>query len=260
MAVHPAPENHGIKFTRADLPGKPVIPARFNCVVDTSLATVIGSNGVIVSTIEHLMASLAGLSVDNALVELSDYEIPVMDGSAGPFAKLIMEAGIEEQQAPRHFFCLEQPIVLETEGKFVGAFPDSTFKITCQIDFDHPLIRQQIRTVEMTATAFQQEISSARTFGFLQEVEFLKRCGLARGGSLENAVVVDDSDILNSGGLRFEDEFVRHKILDCIGDFSLLGMPLQAHIVASKSGHAFNHAFLKKFFKSRYAWRTQTLL
>jgi UDP-3-O-[3-hydroxymyristoyl] N-acetylglucosamine deacetylase len=260
MNIRPAPENHGIKFMRADLPGKPVIPARFNRVVDTSMATVVGSNGVVVSTIEHLMACLAGLAIDNALIELSAYEIPVMDGSAGPFAETIMAAGIKDQAAPRHFFRVRKPIVLEADDRFVAAYPDSTFRVTCEIHFDHPVIKQQSCSIEVSDTAFQCEVSCARTFGFLREIELLQNYGLARGGSLDNAIVVDDHTILNSEGLRFEDEFARHKLLDCIGDFSLLGMPLLAHIVTRKSGHAFNHAFLKKFFESRDAWDTLTFL
>ena len=259
LTLKPAPVNHGVKFIRKDLPDNPTIPARFNCVVDTSLATVIGSDGVIVSTIEHLMACLAGLSIDNVVVELNSYELPVMDGSAGPFTRMIMEAGIQEQEAPRHFFVLKEPIELEQDGKFVGAYPDTTFKITCNIDFDHPLIRQQSCSIEVEDHIFEREISSARTFGFLHEVEYMKRYGLARGGSLDNAVVIDENDILNDDGLRFQDEFVRHKLLDCIGDFSLLGMPILAHIVTSKSGHAFNHAFLENFFKNKASWQTLTL-
>lgn len=259
LTLKPAPVNHGVKFIRKDLPDNPTIPARFNCVVDTSLATVIGSDGVIVSTIEHLMACLAGLSIDNVVVELNSYELPVMDGSAGPFTRMIMEAGIQEQEAPRHFFVLKEPIELEQDGKFVGAYPDTTFKITCNIDFDHPLIRKQSCSIEVEDHIFEREISSARTFGFLHEVEYMKRYGLARGGSLDNAVVIDENNILNDDGLRFQDEFVRHKLLDCIGDFSLLGMPILAHIVTSKSGHAFNHAFLENFFKNKASWQTQTL-
>ncbi len=259
LTLKPAPINHGIKFVRKDLPDDPTIPARFNCVVDTSLATVIGSDGVIVSTIEHLMACLAGLSIDNVIVELDSYEVPVMDGSAGPFTRMILEAGIQEQEAPRHFFVLKEPIELEQDGKFVGAYPDTTFKITCNIDFEHPLIRQQSCSIEVEDHIFEREISSARTFGFLHEVEYMKRYGLARGGSLDNAVVIDENDILNEGGLRYQDEFVRHKLLDCIGDFSLLGMPILAHIVTSKSGHAFNHAFLENFFNTKASWQTLTL-
>ena len=259
LTLKPAPINYGIKFVRKDLPDNPTIPARFNCVVDTSLATVIGSDGVIVSTIEHLMACLAGLSIDNVIVELDSYEVPVMDGSAGPFTRLIMDAGIQQQEAPRHFFVLKEPIELKQDGKFVGAYPDTTFKITCNIDFEHPLIRQQSCSIEIEDDIFEHEISSARTFGFLHEVEYMKRYGLARGGSLDNAVVIDDNGILNPDGLRYKNEFVRHKLLDCIGDFSLLGMPILAHIITHKSGHAFNHAFLENFFNSKTSWQTLTL-
>ncbi len=259
LTLKPAPINYGIKFVRKDLPNNPTIPARFNCVVDTSLATVIGSDGVIVSTIEHLMACLAGLSIDNVIVELDSYEVPVMDGSAGPFTRLIMESGIQQQEAPRHFFVLKEPIELKQDGKFVGAYPDTTFKITCNIDFEHPLIRQQSCSIEIEDDIFEHEISGARTFGFLHEVEYMKRYGLARGGSLDNAVVIDDNGILNPDGLRYKNEFVRHKLLDCIGDFSLLGMPILAHIITHKSGHAFNHAFLENFFNSKTSWQTLTL-
>ena len=259
LTLKPAPVNHGIKFVRKDLPDDPTIPARFNRVVDTSLATVIGSEGVIVSTIEHLMACLAGLSIDNIIVELDSYEVPVMDGSAGPFTNMIMEAGIREQESSRHFFVLKEPIELEQDGKFVGAYPDTTFKISCNIEFEHPLIRKQSCSIEVLDHIFEREISSARTFGFLHEVEYLKQYGLARGGSLDNAVVIDENQILNEGGLRYQDEFVRHKLLDCIGDFSLLGMPILGHIVTSKSGHAFNHAFLERFFSKKASWQTLTL-
>jgi UDP-3-O-[3-hydroxymyristoyl] N-acetylglucosamine deacetylase len=259
LMLRPAPVNYGIKFVRKDLPNDPTIPARFNCVVDTSLATVIGADGVIVSTIEHLMSCLAGLSIDNVVVELDSYEVPVMDGSAGPFTRSIMAAGIREQKAARHFFVLKEPIELKQDGKFVGVYPDTTFRITCNIDFEHPLIRNQSCTIEVMDFIFEREISNARTFGFLHDVEYLKRYGLARGGSLDNAVVIHDKGILNREGLRFNDEFVRHKLLDCIGDFSLLGMPILGHIVTHKSGHAFNHAFLENFFKNKASWETRTL-
>jgi UDP-3-O-[3-hydroxymyristoyl] N-acetylglucosamine deacetylase len=226
--------------------------------VDTSLATVIGTDGVIVSTIEHMMACLTGLSIDNAIIEIDSYELPVMDGSAGPFTRLIIQSGIQEQSAPRHFFVLKEPIILEQDGKSVEAYPHDTFRITCQIDFDHPLIGKQSYSIEVVDTVFEQEISNARTFGFLNEVEMMRSFGLARGGSLENAVVIDDKQILNQDGLRYKDEFVRHKLLDCIGDFSLLGIPMKAHIRTNRSGHAFNHAFLKRFFEEKNAWATET--
>lgn len=205
------------------------------------------------------MACLAGLSIDNVIVELDSYEVPVMDGSAGPFTRMILEAGIQELDAPRHFFRLTEPIELEQDGKFVGAYPDDTFKITCHIEFEHPLIRSQSCTIEVVDHVFEREISGARTFGFLHEVEYMKRYGLARGGSLDNAVVIDEKNVLNDEGLRYEDEFVRHKLLDSIGDFSLLGMPILGHIVTRKSGHAFNHAFLERFFSKKASWQTQTL-
>jgi UDP-3-O-[3-hydroxymyristoyl] N-acetylglucosamine deacetylase len=257
LTIKPAPINYGIKFIRTDLQNNPSINAHFNKVVDTSLATVIGSNGCIVSTIEHLMASFAGFSIDNAMVELDAYEVPVMDGSAGPFIDLIKTAGIKEQPAARHFFVIKEPIVLEEDSKKVAVCQADTFKITCSIEFDHPLIGRQSYEMEISDDVFEAEICRARTFGFLHEVEYMKRYGLARGGSLENAVVIDKNRILNQDGLRYSDEFVRHKILDCLGDFSLLGMPILGHLVVEKSGHAFNHAFLEKFFSEKRSWETR---
>lgn len=259
LAIKPAPVNHGIIFNRTDLLNCPGITAHFNQVVDTSLATVIGSGGCIVSTIEHLMASFAGLSIDNALVELDAYEVPVMDGSAEPFIKMIKSAGIKNQPAPRHFFLIKEPIVLEEDDKSVSIYPSDTFKITYTIEFNHPLIKKQTYSLEISDEIFERTICKARTFGFLHEVEYMKRYGLARGGSLENAVVIDKDRIVNEDGLRFENEFVRHKILDCLGDFSLLGMPVLGHLIVVKSGHAFNHAFLKKFFSQKKSWETRTI-
>jgi UDP-3-O-[3-hydroxymyristoyl] N-acetylglucosamine deacetylase len=259
LAIKPAPPNHGIKFIRKDLLNCPVISAHFNMVVDTSLATVIGYEGFIVSTIEHLMASFAGLSIDNALVEVDSYEMPIMDGSAGPFTSMIKSAGIKELDAPRYFFIVKEPIELIEEGKMVGIYPCSTYKITCTIEYDHPLINQQSYSVEVSDHVWEQDISRARTFGFLHEYEYLKQYGLARGVTLENVIAIDDKDVLNESGLRFQNEFVRHKILDCIGDFSLLGMPILGHVVAKKAGHAFNHSFLKKFFAEKESWETRTI-
>ncbi|NQT71120.1 MAG: UDP-3-O-acyl-N-acetylglucosamine deacetylase [Desulfobacteraceae bacterium] len=259
LTINPAPSNHGIKFIRTDLPDCPSISAHFNMVVDTSLATVIGIDGFIVSTIEHLMACLAGLSIDNALVELDTYEMPIMDGSAGPFTELIRAAGIKDQVAPRFCFLIKEPIEFKKDGKFVGVYPCSTYKITCTIEFDHDLIKRQTYSVDLTDLVFEREICRARTFGFLHEYEYLKQHGLALGVSLDNVVAIDSHKVLNDGGLRYQDEFVRHKILDCIGDFSLLGMPILGHIVAKKSGHAFNYAFLKEFFAQKGSWETVIL-
>ena len=259
LTIKPAPPNHGIKFIRTDLLDCPVISAHFNMVVDTSLATVIGFEGFIVSTIEHLMASFAGLSIDNALVEIDNYEMPIMDGSAGPFTSMIKAAGIKELDTPRYFFVIKEPIELKKDEKMVGVYPCSTYKITCTIEFDHPLIKKQSYSVDVSDHIWESEISRARTFGFLHEYEYLKKNGLARGVTLENVIAIDDKDVVNEGGLRYQDEFVRHKILDCIGDFSLLGMPILGHVVAEKSGHAFNHSFLKKIFAEKESWETRTI-
>jgi UDP-3-O-[3-hydroxymyristoyl] N-acetylglucosamine deacetylase len=259
LTINPASDNHGIKFIRTDLQDCPVISAHSNMVVDTSMATVIGYDGFIVSTIEHLMSCFAGLSIDNALVELDTYEMPIMDGSAGPFTSLIKEAGIKEQDALRSFFVVKEPIELKKDGKAVGIYPCSTYKITCTIEFDHTLIKKQSCSIDVSDQVFEREICRARTFGFLHEYEYLKRYGLSRGVSLENVVVIDKHDVINDDGLRYQDEFVRHKILDCIGDFSLLGMPILGHVVLYKSGHAFNHAFLKKFFAQKESWEARTI-
>ena len=259
LTIRPAPANHGIRFVRTDLPGRPGVSALFRNVVDTSLATVIGAEGCIVSTIEHLMAALSGMAIDNAIVEVDAYELPIMDGSAGPFTELIQNAGIARQEGSQCYFKVNTPISLSNGGKSVTIHPADHFRITCTIEYDHPLIGTQTCDVVVDRQTFRKEISCARTFGFLHEVEMMKRYGLARGGSLDNAVVIDGQRVLNEGGLRFTDEFVRHKALDCIGDFSLIGMPIMGHIVTNKSGHAFNHAFLEKFFSEKTSWETCTL-
>lgn len=259
LTIKPAPVNHGIRFVRIDLPGTPGVTAHFNNVVDTSLATVIGAEGCIVSTVEHLMAGFTGMSIDNAIVEVNAYELPIMDGSAGPFTRLIKSAGTLPQEGRKCFFKVNEPISLSENGKSVSVYPADGFRITCTIAYDHPLIGTQTCDFVIGRETFEKEICAARTFGFLHEVEMMKRYGLARGGSLENAVVIDGDHVLNEGGLRFPDEFVRHKALDCIGDFSLIGMPILGHVVANKSGHAFNHAFLEKFFKEKKSWETCTL-
>jgi UDP-3-O-[3-hydroxymyristoyl] N-acetylglucosamine deacetylase len=260
LSVKPAPVNHGIKFYRIDLPGTPCVSAHFNRVVDTSLATVIGEDGCIVSTIEHLMASLSGHAIDNAIVEIDSYELPIMDGSAGPFSDLIRSAGVTEQDRPRCFFMLNAPIELHENGKSVCVYPSNELRISYTIEYDHPLIGAQTASFRITEESFDTEIAKARTFGFLHELEYMQKFGLAKGGSLDNALVVGRDGLINKGGLRFQDEFVRHKILDCIGDFSLLGMPILGHIVLKKSGHAFNHAFLEKFFAEKESWETRTPL
>ena len=256
LTIRPAKENHGIKFRRLDLPGTPDIPALFKLVVDTSLATVIGHNGAIVSTIEHLMASFVGLGIDNALVEVDDYEMPIMDGSAREFTRAITRVGVVEQKMPRQLFIVNEPIEIIQEDKWVRVEPAPCFKISCTIEFDHPLIGLQKIVYDQADNNFEQEVCGARTFGFVKDLEMLKKFSLGKGGSLDNAIVIDQDKILNEGGLRYPDEFVRHKLLDCLGDFSLLGMPIQGHITTHKSGHHLNHLFIKKFLDEKQAWET----
>lgn len=256
LTIKPAPANHGIKFVRTDLAHRPVIHAHFRNVIDTSLATTLGEEGVIVSTVEHLMATFAGFHIDNALIEMDAYEAPIMDGSAGPFSAMIKEAGIIAQSAKRHFFVVKEPIEMVENGKKVGLYPSDVSKVTCTIDFDHPLLSNQFYSITLDDGRFENEISRARTFGFLHEVDYLKRNGFARGGSLDNAVVMDKDGVLNPEGLRYEDECIRHKILDCIGDLSLLGMPILGHIIAHKSGHTLNHSLLQRFMDRKSCWET----
>lgn len=258
IRVNPAPDNYGIKFIRTDLPNQPAIAARFNKVVDTSQATVIGSEGMIISTTEHLMAAISGLGIDNAEVEVDAYELPVMDGSAGPFFRMLKSAGIKTQSKQRCFFQINEPIELDTEGKFVGIYPAPHYQITCTIEFDHDLIRTQTFSIVITPESFEAEIADARTFGFWYEEEYMRRYGLAQGTSLENTVIIDRDNVRNKEGLRFPDEFVRHKLLDCIGDFSLLGLPIKGHVITRRSGHSFNHKFLQTFFANKNAWQTCT--
>jgi len=256
ITIRPARENHGIKFRRVDLPGTQDIQAIFKLVVDTSLATVLGTNGAIVSTIEHLMASFAGLGIDNALVEVDDYEMPIMDGSAKEFTRALVAAEVVEQDLPKHFIIVKKPIEVQDQDKWVRVMPEPCFKITCSIDFDHPLIGVQKRTYDRAKNNFEKEVSRARTFGFIKDIELLKKFSLGKGGSLDNAIIIDKDKILNEEGLRYPDEFVRHKLLDSLGDFSLLGMPIQGHIITHKSGHTLNHLFIKKFLDNKDAWET----
>ncbi len=256
LTIKPAPINHGIRFVRTDLAHKPVINAHFRNVIDTSLATTLGQDGVIVSTVEHLMAALAGLHIDNALLEMDAYEAPIMDGSAGPFSAMVKKAGMVEQKGKRYCFVVKEPIEMVEDDKKVGLYPSGIPRVTCSIDFDHPLLRNQTYSITLDDGHFEKEISLARTFGFLSEIDYLKRNGFARGGSLENAVVIDKDRILNPEGLRYKDEFIRHKILDCIGDLSLLGMPILGHIIGHKSGHALNYSLLKRFMEQKSCWET----
>ncbi len=255
LRINPAPPDHGIVFVRVDLSDKIQIKAVMENVIDTTLATTIGKNGAVISTIEHLMAALAGLGIDNAIVELDSPEVPIMDGSAAPFVYLLKTVGTEKQNKFKKFIVVKKPFRVVDEDKAVAFLPSSELEISYTIDFDHPLLSDQAYAMEFSDVVFEREISRARTFGFLKDVETLQRNGFARGGSLDNAVVIDDFRVLNEEGLRFPDEFVRHKVLDSIGDLSLIGCPMIAHFVAHKSGHTLNHRLIKKVMNSSKGWK-----
>ncbi|MBW1703772.1 MAG: UDP-3-O-acyl-N-acetylglucosamine deacetylase [Deltaproteobacteria bacterium] len=258
LNIRPAPSDTGIKFVRTDLDGHPMVEARFDNVCSTMLATTISSNGCKVATIEHLMAAFFGLGIDNAVVELDGPEVPIMDGSTAPFIFLIKSAGIREQKSPKKFIVIKKPFKVDDGNRSVHIYPSKELKITYTIDFAHPLLRNQKYELRFSGRDFVREISRARTFGFLKDVQTLKENGLAKGGSLDNAVVIDDFRIINEDGLRFEDEFVRHKILDFIGDLSIVGSPVIGHFVVEKSGHFLNQEMLKNLMKSKKHWKMLT--
>jgi UDP-3-O-[3-hydroxymyristoyl] N-acetylglucosamine deacetylase len=254
LKLKPAEPDTGICFVRSDLPNKPIIPAILDNVLDTHLATTIGRGEIKVCTIEHLMAAMVGMGVDNITVEVDGPEIPIMDGSAAPFIFLLKSAEFKVQRRLKKFILIKKPISVADEDKKVTIYPFNCLKISYSIDFDHPLLKEQHFHLSHSTRTFEKEISRARTFGFLHEVEQLKKNGLALGGSLDNAVVVGDFRVLNEDGLRYIDEFVRHKILDFMGDISLLGTPIIGHFVARKSGHTLNHALLTAIHSAPDHW------
>ena len=254
LTIKPAPADTGITFIRKDLPSGPAIRATFENVVDTRLSTTLGFNGFRVSTVEHLMAAFFGLGIDNARVELDGPEVPIMDGSAAPFIFLLRSSGIREQKSPKRFILIKRPLEIREGGRSVRINPSQELKISYAIDFNHPLLRDQTFELRFSGKDFVKEISRARTFGFLRDIQTLRENGLALGGSLDNAIVMDDFRILNEDGLRYKDEFVRHKILDFVGDLAILGCPVIGHFVVKKSGHALNHQFLKKLIHSEKTW------
>lgn len=255
LSVKPAPSDSGIRFVRRDLEKQPGVKVHFDNVFDTTLATTIGTNGCKISTVEHLMAAFFGLGISNAVVELDGPEVPIMDGSAAPFVFLIKSGGIREQETPKPFIVIKKPFKVDDGNRSVCIYPSKELKITYMIDFRHPLLRNQKYEMAFSGNHFVREISMARTFGFLRDVQTLKENGFAKGGSLDNAVVIDDFRILNEDGLRFEDEFVRHKILDFIGDIAIVGCPIIGHFVVEKSGHFLNQYMLKKLMKSKKHWK-----
>ena len=257
LDFYPAPVNTGIIFRRSDLADKPEVPARSEYVRDTRLGTtLVNEQGVRVATVEHLMAALAGLGIDNAYIDVSAQEIPIMDGSSAPFLELIKAAGIKEQEAPKKFIKIKHRIAVEDGDKSVSLEPYAGFKVSVGIEYNHPAFpadKQQV-TVDFSSASFASEISQARTFGFLADYDMLKALNLAKGTSLENTIVLDDSKVLNEGGLRYEDEFVRHKILDAIGDLYLLGASILGEFKGYKSGHTMNHALRQELLASPDAW------
>ncbi|MGQ9745117.1 MAG: UDP-3-O-acyl-N-acetylglucosamine deacetylase [Dissulfurimicrobium sp.] len=254
VKLRPASANSGIRFVRTDIDPVVLIQASTEYVTDTAFATTIGNSYGSVSTIEHLMAAFAGMGVDNAVVEIDGPEIPIMDGSAYPFVSLIKDAGLRVQDAPRRYIKILEPVTVSSGDKYVTIMPSDDFHVSVIIDFEHPLIARQQFDSRLTPHIFDRHISRARTFGFLKEVEYLKENGMALGGTLDNALVLDEISILNHEGLRFPDEFVRHKALDLIGDISLLGAPVLGKVQSFKGGHAIYHLLNQELLSRPYAW------
>lgn len=254
MTIKPAPVDNGVIFIRKDLPDAAPIPADFRMVSDTTLATTLGYDGVTVSTVEHLLSAFSGMGLDNAIIELDSFEVPIMDGSALPFVNLLKRVGAKTQGKSKKMLVIKKPVAVEEgEGRAV-LLPSDEFKITYEIDFEHKAIGRQSYSVVFSDKNYEALISGARTFGFLQEVEFLQAKGLGLGGSLDNVIILDDEKVINKDGLRMPDEFVRHKILDAIGDLFLLGMPIIGHLVAHKSGHRLNNLLLRELISQEHCW------
>jgi len=256
MTLRPAPPDSGIVFRRSDLAESVDIRAHAENVGDTTLGTTLMKGEVRVSTVEHLLSAFAGLGIDNAIVEVSAPEVPIMDGSAGPFVFLLQSAGIEEQRAPKHFVRIKKRIRVSEGDKWAQFDPFDGFKVNFELDFNHPIFkrRAQRASMDFSTTSFLKEVSRARTFGFMRDLEMLRARNLALGGNLDNAIVLDDFRVLNEDGLRYEDEFVKHKILDAIGDLYLLGHSLIGEFSGYKSGHALNNKLLRTLLRDRSTW------
>jgi UDP-3-O-[3-hydroxymyristoyl] N-acetylglucosamine deacetylase len=260
LILRPAPPNTGIIFQRIDLDPIVEIKASALNVGDTTLSTTLVKDGVRISTVEHLLSALAGLGIDNAYIDVTAAEIPIMDGSASPFVFLVQSAGIEEQKAPKRFIRIKRKVTVKDGDKWACFEPFEGFKVSFEIEFDHPVINMhsKIATFDFSSTSYVKEVSRARTFGFMSDFEKLRSMNLARGASLDNAVGIDDYRILNEGGLRYEDEFVKHKILDAVGDLYLLGSSLIGAFTGYKSGHALNNQLLRKLLTKQEAWEYVT--
>ena len=253
LSLKPAVVDFGIRFRRTDL-GDREVPATVQHLAGIQLATGLARNEVSVETVEHLLAALVSLRIDNVLVELNSPEVPIMDGSAAPFVYLIQEAGVKVLQARRKYLKIVRPIALSRGEKRIALYPSDHFKVTYSVSYDHPLLRHQSRSLQITEDSFIDDIAPARTFTFLKDVEMLRQNGLALGGSLDNAIVLGETGVLNNA-LRFEDEFVRHKILDAVGDLALVGYPVVGHLVAHRAGHALHTEFAAKVLEDVDAWQ-----
>lgn len=260
LTLKPAPIDTGIIFRRMDLEPAVEINALAENVGETTMSTTLVNGNDKVDTVEHLLSAMAGLGIDNAYVEISAPEVPIMDGSAGPFVFLIQSAGIEEQEAPKQFIRILREISVSDGEKKATFLPFDGFKVSFEIDFNHPVFanRTQTASVDFSSTSFVKEVSRARTFGFMRDIEYLRANNLALGGSVDNAIVVDEDSVLNEDGLRYEDEFVKHKILDAIGDLYLLGKSLIGEFRGYKSGHALNNQLIRSLLKQRDAWEIVT--
>ncbi len=260
MTLRSAPPNTGIVFRRADLDPPADILANAENVGETMLGTTLGSGDVKVSTVEHLLSAFAGLGIDNAVVEVTAPEVPIMDGSAGPFVFLLQSAGIEEQSSPKRFVRIKRRLRVEDGDKWAQFSPFDGFKVNFEIEFNHPMFKKHSQTASMdfSTTSFLKEVSRARTFGFMRDLETLRARNLALGGNMDNAIVLDDFRVLNEDGLRYEDEFVKHKILDAIGDLYLLGHSLIGEFSGFKSGHALNNRLLRSLIADKSTWEEVT--
>lgn len=260
LTLKPAPENTGIVFHRIDLSPVITIPAKSDFVGDTRLSTTLIKDGVRISTVEHLLSALAGLGVDNAIVEITANEVPIMDGSSGPFVFLIQSAGIQEQSALKQFLRIKQTVKVTHGDAWALIKPYNGFKVKVQLDFDHPFLKKsnQVAELDFSSMSYVKEISRARTFGFMSDYEWLRANNLAIGASLDNTVVLDDYRVLNEDGLRSKDEFVKHKVLDVIGDLYLSGFSIIGSFSGFKTGHALNNALLKSLLSNKKAWEMVT--
>lgn len=259
LTIKPAPPDSGIKFVRKDLPNHCMIKAKYENVISTHMSTSIGMNGTRVSTVEHLMAAFFGFGIDNARVEIDGPEVPIMDGSSAPFIFLLKSVGIKEQQKPKRFIVIKKSLQINEGHRHIRISPSKELRISYTVDFQHPLITNQGYDLYFSGRTFINEISKARTFGFLKDSEIIREAGLAKGVSLDNTIVMDDFRVLNEDGLRYKDEFVRHKILDFIGDLAIIGSPIIGHFEVYKSGHSLNQTMLKKLINSKRYWKRITL-